>query len=834
MKSTFPRLYWQDWFILLLLWFAASMVDLSWLILDQHPPAWDQGAHLTRALHHWAVLRQPDWGSPDWWQSLWKLSPGDQGPVLYLLTAPLLRVLGRGFDQVTLLNSGLTVPLLALVYLLGRHLFDRRTGLLAATICLFIPSFVLLRTDYLPDYGLTVLVLAAFMGLTGWRDASQPISRWLWATGLGLALGLTLLCQLTGVLFFIIPMLWVMLVALWQRQPWRLGQLTLAAVIALGVVFPWVQANWLTMLTPISQSSVTGMATGGIAVNDGSGWINYARSLPTLLPWPLLYIPLAAWGVWGIVDGLGRRWQWPYQGIVARLANRIIPIQVRSQSWFWLLGLIAASYGLLSLLQPDDPRHILPCIPLVMIALVRGITLWRRPWSVVLALGMLTLMTVLTLASLFPLPLIKAPYQHRPYLGTAWPHRDVIAAVIAEDPYVHSTLGVLPNTATVNPMNLDFYGALKDFRVTGREIGVHPEFVAGDQESLNWYVTQTGDSESQHRPDEAKAALQQQLAQDAKLAVKQTWSLPDGSELRLLQRKIRPVRVFPLGYPLETVNLEAVDIRSSASPGAVVPINYRLTGPWQSLQSGLLLVTWEAIDSRFQPGWIHDHGIGLGQLYAGLTPPEATAGFKVEERLTMVIPPQTGAGRYRLKVTYLNRLTGETQALSVPEKILTVTPTAPMVKAKYLDLVSQFRYLALGLETGDLDSIFQEIGRMNQYDPQQDYLKQTEQALSTRLQQTPSRLDWLYGLLLSQVLQHNAAAGLETVNKITEIAPDNPYHWAYASGLHLYQFEPRQADQALNRAAQLNPELPQLKPLQAINAFMHLNLLKGFTLLKDT
>ena len=104
-------------------------------------------------------------------------------------------------------------------------------------------------------------------------------------------------------------------------------------------------------------------------------------------------------------------------------------------------------------------------------------------------------------------------------------------------------------------------------------------------------------------------------------------------------------------------------------------------------------------------------------------------------------------GEYTLEATYLNRVTGETYPIEVPGVTVNINNNAPVIPAPELDLVTQMRVLATKLREGSpaLDPIFDEIGRINQYDPLQDYVVQGELALEYRLNSEPDNLDWAYG-----------------------------------------------------------------------------------------
>ena len=102
-----------------------------------------------------------------------------------------------------------------------------------------------------------------------------------------------------------------------------------------------------------------------------------------------------------------------------------------------------------------------------------------------------------------------------------------------------------------------------------------------------------------------------------------------------------------------------------------------------------------------------------------------------------------------------------------------------------------------------------------------------------RLSQVPARLDWLYSLALSHVLQQQAPQATEALEALTTAAPENPNHWAYLGFVYLYRWQPGKAEQALTEAEQRQPDLPNLKLLQAVNALMGLNLPKAIRLARS-
>ena len=134
-----------------------------------------------------------------------------------------------------------------------------------------------------------------------------------------------------------------------------------------------------------------------------------------------------------------------------------------------------------------------------------------------------------------------------------------------------------------------------------------------------------------------------------------------------------------------------------------------------------------------------------------------------------------------------------------------------------------------------LDPIFAQTTRINQYDARQDYLRQAETTLSYRLKNQQvsqqQKIDWLYAIALSRVLQQNVNGAIESFNTITQVEPQNPYGYAYLAFVHLYDWQPKPAEEALNSATKINSNIPEVKTLRGAAAVMQGRFIKAWKLL---
>ncbi|MEM6450594.1 MAG: glycosyltransferase family 39 protein [Cyanobacteria bacterium P01_D01_bin.105] len=810
------------------------------------PPAWDQGDHLSKAMNHWQVLQHPQWFSGEWWQQLWKQAPSQRAPFTYLATSLVFMLLGPGFDQGVAVNFLFTAILLGATYGTGRRLFSPAVGLWAAGLSLLSPIIINLQKDYLLDYPLTAMVALMYMGMTYFWFTAKNSTRWLTLVLWGVSLGLMLMTRTSGLLFAIPPVAWMLGVSLGQRQWMRLGQIVLGLGLGLMTLWPWFSTNWLTVISTTVESTAHGVIyRRDPQANTLAGWLFYPQHLPEMLAWPLF-------GLAALTCLL----------LLVRTLSRSPNPSSSAKSWRWLLFFIVGIYVLFSLGSNKQLRLIIPCLPLLWIALAQGMASLQMRGLPAVRWGAVGLTVITTLHTLFWVP-GSAPVSFKP---VSWPNQAVIDEIVQTTPFLDTTLGLAVNTPQINPFNMDFYGAIADFRLSARQLAAKAETAQQDSQRLDWYLTKTGDQGAYDTIEEGQQALREALESAPELTVKKAWTLPDDSELRLHHRQNPPIVVTALNQQEarqvgaqqggERVSFDEVKTTPRVAPGKTYPITYRLKGTGTALRQGLLLLTWHLEDSQnsahqeniqSEDIWISDHGIGLGYLHTASETadseisqtPEYQA-FEVIENLSITPPATTPAGTYYLTAEYLNRETGEHYVIDKNVTSTEVTPNAPSPDASSPDthvFQDLFTYLhttlAPELKAGNLDPIFSEVGRINQYDPLQDYLVQAEKAMAYRLSASPNNLDWLYTQALSQVLQQNAPAATTTLQTLTEVAPNNPYNWAYLGFLHLYQWQPDKARAPLKEAAKQQPDLPNLKLLQTVQAAMSLNIPKAARLLRS-
>ena len=814
----------RDGWILLGLWLAGLLLDVLWLQRHAQPPAWDQGEHLSRALGVWQVLGEAAPFDPRWWQRLWAETPTYRGPFTYLVTAPVFSLLGPGYGSAILANGLFQALLLGSVYGLGRLAHGRAAGLWAAFLCGVSPALLNQRSDYLIDFSLTAVLTATWWLLTA-RVLGRPRRPWLWSLGGGLGLGAVFLTRPTGLLMLWLPLLalaWMALVPLLQRGRHRridrLAQLLLAAAAATAVAWPWWSQNWLTILSTVNKARQWGVLyQDGLEANTLAGWLFYPRLLPTMAGASLVAVVVAG----GLLSAWPRRGsppsRWPWQ----RLA--------------WWLSFPLGALLLATLMSTKDFRFVLPLVPQLCLGL--GIVLasaagrWTTGWRLaVLGIGVWG-----ALASQFALAANPTGFPPRPPIGgPAWPLQAIVATIRQRSPHQLSTLAVLPDSQGLNAFNLDAEGRRQNFRVAARQTVAPIDQLDGDLAGFDWFLLKGGDQGVMS--DARQAALDAMVSRSPAFQAAGRWPLPDGSSAELFGRRDLSLEVTTVACGQDRrLQLDlSVQPPSPLRPGSEAVLISRLRGPAAELRDGLLLLDWQPeVAEAGLPSWRHDRGIGQGMVRA-----KPSACLEVRERLALVVPAGLPDGTYRLRARATGSQGRPLALLSSPLTLMVAAGGAAVGDGGAPpNRIDQLVDLGRLLRRGELDRLFQQVGQINQRDPQQIYLAQGEQLLRARLQERPAStgggdLEDLYGLALAQALQRHADGAVDTLQRIVSLEPTNPHALMALGFVQLYRFHPGQAQVALDAAARLDPGNPTLRTLRIVARGLRLDVAGTLALLR--
>ncbi|BAY26214.1 hypothetical protein NIES2100_60280 [Calothrix sp. NIES-2100] len=794
----------KDYIILLIIWFVGLVIDRLWFFLDESIPSYDQSAHLTTAFHHYRIFQNFHIFSGDWWLSLWQLTPSYRSPFIYICTVPFLFLFGRGYDQASLVNLIYSAIIIICVYHLGNYLFNnRKIGITASLFCLLFPILGIMRTDYLLDYGLTAIVTFTFTILTIWKDCYRGFISWILTLVFGLGIGLIMLAKPTGFIFILIPSVLALISFIRQRKYTKLLQTGLSLILAWLICGSWYSLNWLTIITSAINANNVGKAEGDPPPTTIAGWLVYPQMIPETIGLPILFVSLGILLVYLVKH---------------KFSRDVLIAKWNTSGINWLIIFLVSSYIICSLGTNKDVRFILPLFPIISLILSYCFNLIENQNFDKIRFIAISLSGIILLNNLFPLPLIQGwGGRHLPNdEGKRYPLAQLIKKIHQTNPYLRSTLGVIPvSTPQVNEFTLDYFGTLADFRVYGRKLTTKLSQIEQDLEYFSWYVTKDNEPDEPGERGETKRKLKSLVESSPDLKLQDEWILPSKDKLRLYQRVNPAVVIEQVNNTNSAISFKPVITANQLIVAQNNSVSYQIIGSWDDLQNGLLLLKWQ----NEQSSWYHDHAIALGNLYCGLKcHPQGS--FQVTETISTFIPQSLPLGKYQLSAQYLDRRNGKVTPFNIPNTTVTVTDKGKIEKAPALDLVSRMSQLGLELQKGKLDNIFVQIDNFNQYDPTQDYLKQIELAANYRLQNEPNNLNWRYTLLLAELLQRQVPELIQNLTELTKYDAKNPYVWLYLAFIYLYDFQPRQAEPKLAIAEKLNPNIPELKTLKTVTNIM--------------
>jgi hypothetical protein len=265
-----------------------TALNLLWVSLETRPPHWDKARHLTNSLVYRETFADGDlWGA---------ITDFHTYPPLIYWAADLFYGVFQTTDAwaATLSQSVFLAVLTFSTYGLGRHLWSRRVGLLAAVFVVTSPMVVSQFKDFMVDAPLTAMTALALFLLV----RSEEFSRRGASAALGAACGLGMLTKWNFALYFALPA--VVAVARAARSAWatrvsaRLVNVGLAAVIAVAIAGPWYASNLASALDDLSGNERAAEIEGDppVASVAGISWYfwNLVSNQLYLLPFLLFAV----------------------------------------------------------------------------------------------------------------------------------------------------------------------------------------------------------------------------------------------------------------------------------------------------------------------------------------------------------------------------------------------------------------------------------------------------------------------------------------------------------------------------------------------------------------
>ena len=257
----------RDLFFLGSIWLLHISANAIWLILDKFPPTWDSAHHLTMTLSWLDFFKLPS-------LIILKanLAASSYPPLSYLVIPPFYLFFGKSPDLAVFVSGALWLGLLLLAtYGLGKEVYNRKSGLLAAIIVSLYPIIITLERDFWVDLQLTAAVTLALWALIRVNDFDDRRRAFV----LGLTLGFGTWIKWPFAFFVFAPVL-AMIILVFQHGGWskqRIINFGICIAIAGTMTAGQFLANLLFLSSDLyTLNNLIRLITGFAEAADHPAW----------------------------------------------------------------------------------------------------------------------------------------------------------------------------------------------------------------------------------------------------------------------------------------------------------------------------------------------------------------------------------------------------------------------------------------------------------------------------------------------------------------------------------------------------------------------------------
>ena len=258
--------------------------------------------------------------------------------------------LDTGFERLVSVGAG--VATVYLVYELGRQLYGRRTGLIAALLLALMPYHVVVSRQVLLDGPMTMLATLTLLLLVRFVLTGRPA--WLYATGA--AMGLTFLAKETSIVLLLAIYAFL---ALTPELRVRLRDLAIATGVMALVMAPFPLSIFVTGHSGTGESYLTWQ----LFRRPNHDWLFYAWNVPEVIGPLVLAAALA-----GLVL-LRRPGSWPERLLLCWIAVPVLFFELWPVKGFQYLLPIVAPVAVLAA-RPLVGRRMRPVLAVVCASLL--------------------------------------------------------------------------------------------------------------------------------------------------------------------------------------------------------------------------------------------------------------------------------------------------------------------------------------------------------------------------------------------------------------------------------------------------------------------------------
>lgn len=169
-----------------------------------------------------------------------KFSSNYRGPVYPLFLALIYSIFGYSVYAVRIIQSILGALTCLTAYYIGKKVFNKNIGILAAGISCIYPYFIYYSADIMSETVLTFLLSLSILILFKWHENINIKNSILY----GIIIGITLLCKGTFLPFYMLSLCWMLFAVKHTKFYIKLRSVFVVILFMFITLMPWIIRNY--------------------------------------------------------------------------------------------------------------------------------------------------------------------------------------------------------------------------------------------------------------------------------------------------------------------------------------------------------------------------------------------------------------------------------------------------------------------------------------------------------------------------------------------------------------------------------------------------------------
>ena len=785
----------NNYFKIFIIILISLIIDNAYIMQNNNPPGWDQGYHLTNIFRMYNILEDGNINNLNKIDQLLNITNSYRGPLSYFLSALFLKIFENNYHYAYLSNQIFNLICIISIFNIGKLIKNESVGIWGSIIFTFSSLILNLRSDYLIDLSLTAFCTLNLLFFAKWYlDYKNNI---LFPILTGISLGLVFLTKPTGIILFFLPFLLIFFKLLKSKGDKfiKFKVLILFIFSFIIIIYPWFSRHWITIITSIINAWNWGVNyQDGFEFNSLQSWFYYIKKIPLIFGKINSSIFLTIF----IFEIFFRKYPLNFKSIKLTNINLI-----------FLIYLINC-YLILSFMSTKDIRFALPIYPLLCVYLSNFInsktyTIFKPKNKKLILIISLSISILLTKNGMISNNLRNKNFNK-------WPHNEIMKTIRNQNPNLITTLAVLPDTKEINTFNLEAEASRQGEYVAVRQVVSNVNSYKNDLRYFDWFLLKTKDQGVMS--SKSKNMLNKYLLESTSFLIHKEWNLPDKSKIILLRRKSLNTSLLKNECPNNSKDIKISQINNG--------INIKIYGKGSALKSSIVLIDFK--NKEFKDSL--NISLANGQFHKIL---DLESCYELSQNISYELPKNNSKdlqvqARILDKDGDINSLNVERNFLKTENKFIEGNFIQMENRVKKVELLGNF------LRNGEFKNLFNLVGILNQSDPNQIYLGDSEKIFLQRYSETKN-LEDLYSLLISQILQKKVIEAEKTINLILKVDNLNGNSHLAKAIISIYLLDKKNLLNSINNfksSDKSKESIEIMKTIQGLNYFLEMKFINAY------